>query len=80
MGFRFSRHLGPVTSLLPGQWTHATASGEPALCCPRCECISDIDPKYVQVGGSVDREWQCPAVSCSYLAFITLEAWGEEVV
>lgn len=81
MGARLQRHLGPVQSLLPGQWTAETASGKEALCCPSCGHIADIEyPHEVEKYGRVKFRWACPSQSCSFAEFLILEAHNEEVL
>lgn len=79
MGLRLARNLGPVSHLTPGQWTAETASGLPAICCPKCSGVSDLEHR-VLTGGVVSMVWACSGEGCSYVDFISLEAWGELVV
>lgn len=80
MGACFPRHLGSATTLDPQQWTDATASGKPAVCCPACGQVAEIDgPSHVvSRQGKVTPRWKCDA--CSYQEWIELEAFGEEVL
>lgn len=78
MGLRLQRCLGPVGCLTPGQYTIETASGEPAVCCPGCSFVSDLDTG-VHVGGVVAQIWSCPYAACSFCDYLTLESWGEDV-
>jgi hypothetical protein len=82
MGLRFSRHLGIPQTLDPQQWTDATASGRPALCCPQCHEVSEIvrGKHVISRQGSVTPEWRCLIGDCSFREWIELEAWGEEVI
>lgn len=79
MGQRLQRNLGPVTHLTPSQYTVETASGDPAICCPKCGGISDLEFS-VLVGGVVSQIWSCPYVSCPFVDYLTLESYGEEVL
>jgi hypothetical protein len=81
VGERYARHLGPVTSLLPGQYTTETASGRPALSCKACGGIYDVD----LATHAIDREGRIvPALACPYvcgsLGFVTLGDIGEDVL
>ena len=78
MGLRLARNLGPVSHLTAGQWTDETASGKPAVCCPACAEVSELEHR-VLTGGIVSMVWACPAERCPFVDFLTLEAWGEEV-
>lgn len=75
------RNLGPVQALTHGQWTDRTVSGEPALCCPECGEISDLEAQQVPVKPSnrVRYLWQCPSERCGFADFLELEAFCEEV-
>jgi hypothetical protein len=78
MGHRLQRNLGPVTALTAGQWTDQTATGAPAVCCPKCARVSEIE-FGVHVGGVVSQIWSCDFADCPYQDYLTLEAYGEEV-
>lgn len=81
MGLRLQRQLGPVQHLTPGQWTIETASGRPAIRCPACGGISDLDEAHrVLTGGVVSPIWSCPFASCAFQEFLSLEAYGEAVL
>lgn len=81
MGLVLQRHLGPVQSLQRQQWTEETVSGRPAICCPRCERVSDLPIETrVLKAGEVSPVWTCPYQDCSAMDFIRLECWGEEVL
>lgn len=82
MGVRLRRNLGPVSHLEPGEYTTETRDEQPAICCPGCGGISDldIDTHEAFVDGVVAPIWACPFVSCPLIEFISLEAWREEVV
>lgn len=78
MGVRLQRHLGPVGSLEPAQWTFETASGSPAICCPGCGGVSDVDDlKAIDSGGRITPAWSCPTVTCPFFDYVTLEGWAE---
>ena len=80
MGVRYSRNLGPVKHLQVQEWTDETASGRPALRCA-CGTIFDLPESHrVLAGGLVAPVVKCPSGTCSFLDFIELEAWGEEVL
>lgn len=75
-GVRFNRCLGPVHALQPKEWTDETASGRPAL---RCACgqIYDLPTTHdILISGVVVPAISCE--SCSFRAFVTLEAWKLE--
>jgi hypothetical protein len=79
VGLTLQRNLGPVTSLTARQWTAETLTGEPAICCPNCARVSDLEfPVYH--GGVVSQIWSCPYADCSFVDYLTLEAWGEDVL
>ena len=81
MGQTIQRHLGPVQSLLAAQWTELTASGRPAICCPKCGRASDLPlESRVLQGGEVSPIWSCPWEGCPAMMFVKLEAWGEPVL
>lgn len=77
MGVRFARNLGPVTALTGAQYTTETISGRPALCCPSCGSIVDLDAKYdVDGGGRVTPAWKCHE-TCSFFDWVVLGEWSE---
>lgn len=78
MGLRLARNLGPVAHLTAGQYTVETVSGEPAICCPACGGVSDLE-FGVHVGGVVSQIWSCPYASCPFQDYLTLESWMEPV-
>lgn len=81
MGLRLNRHLGDVRSLDAGQWTDRTASGKPAIACPGCGSISEIDDTHtISPDGLVTPIWSCASQACPLMEWIALEAWAEEVV
>lgn len=83
MGLTIQRNLGPVAHLSPRQYTVETASGLPAICCPNCGGISEIDvgkTHRVLTGGLVSPVWACPYETCPLIEFLYLEAYGEPVV
>ena len=73
------RNLGPVQALTHGQWTDQTVSGDPAVCCPGCGQISDLDQSVDERSGRVQYVWACPSQSCGFVEFLVLEAFAEEV-
>lgn len=79
MGLRLQRNLGTAGALTPGQWTDRTASGAPAVCCPACGGVSEIEGP-IDRSGTVNRRWTCPHISCSFRDWLSLEAWLEEVL
>lgn len=79
MGIRLARNLGPVAHLTAGQWTAETASGHPAVSCPACSEVSELEQR-VLVGGIVSMVWSCPSDACPFMEFLSLEAWNEPVV
>lgn len=79
MAIRLARNLGPVTALAPREYTVETASGLPAVCCPSCGGISDIEHEVYR-DGRVARIWSCPYQSCPLVTYLDLECWGEEVL
>ena len=83
MGQTVQRQIGPVRALEPGEYTLATASGKPAVCCPKCGTISELalaETHIVLEGGLVTPLWTCPGKPCGFSDFLTLEAWDEPVV
>jgi hypothetical protein len=79
VGRALRRNLGAVSCLEPGEYTVETATGGPALCCPSSGGVSDLDFE-VHRGGRVSQIWSCPFASCSFVDYLDLEAWGEEVL
>lgn len=79
MSTRLNRNLGPVSRLSPGEYTTETVSGDPALSCPSCGGVSDIEFE-VHDTGRVSQIFSCPYASCPFVDYIDLEAWDEEVV
>lgn len=75
MAIRLQRHLGPVASIEPGQWTAETASGKPAICCPACSCVYEI-PGHIDMG-KVALAYLCQSGECPFYEWIELEAYGE---
>ncbi len=74
MGIVLPRFMGPVTDLQAGEYTKETASGEPAVCCPLCSEISEIDPeKYTtERDGKIVPMWRCPCCPC--IEWISIES------
>lgn len=79
MGVVLQRNLGPVSHLAPRQYTTETRDETPAICCPACGGISDLDLE-VFGDGTVELRWPCPETGCSFVDFLFLEAWREPVV
>jgi hypothetical protein len=79
MGLTIRRNLGPVSHLEPSEYTLETASGRPALACPSCGGISDLELDVFD-DGTVAGRWACPFESCPLVDYLHLEAWREEVV
>jgi hypothetical protein len=73
------RNLGPISHLDPGEYTLSTASGDPAVRCPKCGGISDLEIK-VLAGGGVADFWSCPFASCSFQSYLVLESHDEPVL
>lgn len=79
MAQQIRRLLAPATRLSAGEWSDETASARPAVACPECGEIFELDETYrVMTGGRVSPVWSCPA--CAFLNFIELEAYGEPYV
>jgi hypothetical protein len=77
---RFERHEGPTLSLLPKQWTDQTASGKPAVMCPCCGGVYELEvglgeTHTVRGAGIVTPIVSCPYV-CPFIEFVTLADWG----
>lgn len=79
MSVRLQRHLSSLYSLQPGQWTDETPTGKPAVCCPSCGQVSDLDAYTVRGGGILTPIWSCPYV-CPAIEFLTLADWDEAVL
>lgn len=79
MGDTLQRNLGPVSHLTARQYTIATPTGDPVVCCPKCERASDLDCG-VHIGGVVAQIWSCPYADCPFQDYLTLEDWGLDVV
>jgi hypothetical protein len=74
------RHLSTVQTMSPGEWTNETATGKPAIACPECGGISELElPHVVRGGGIVTPIWSCPYI-CPAMEFITLVDWDEAVL
>jgi len=78
VGTTLQRNLGPVQHLTARQWTAETTSGDPAVCCPTCERVFDLE-FGVHVGGVVSQIVSCPYADCPFVDYLTLESYGEEV-
>ena len=78
MGRTLQRNLGPVTALTAAQWTDQTAGGDPAVCCPSCGRVADLDLRVIH--GNVIGRWRCPYEDCTFQDWLSLEAWAEEVL
>lgn len=79
MGRTLQRLLGPVRALDRGQYTTETVSGRPAICCPECGDISELDDIHrILPGGLVTPLWPC--VECAFADWIVLEASDEPVL
>ncbi len=77
MGISLSRCLGPVEHLSSGEFTIETASSKPAVSCPICGTVTEIDPMYtIHPGGKVTPIWSCHR--CPFLDWITLDSIGEK--
>lgn len=76
MAQTLQRSLGPVGHLSAGQYTVETVTGTPALCCPSCAGISDLEFEVYR-GGVVSQIWSCPFASCPFVEYLVLEAHGE---
>jgi hypothetical protein len=79
VGLTIQRNLGPVGHLSPRQYTRETASGDPAICCPRCSRVFELE-FGVHVGGVVSQIVSCPFADCPFVDYLTLESWNEPVV
>lgn len=83
MGARLQRHLGPIATMDPGQWTsdparHRTGTMITVFVgCPACGGVHELEAHRVQQGGAVLGAWTCPTATCSFQEFIDLEGWGE---
>lgn len=72
---RFERHPGSTLSLLPKQWTNRTASGRPALMCPCCSGVFELEATHtVRGGGIVTPILVCP-YACPLMEYATLLDW-----
>lgn len=81
MGERLNRHLGPVTSLLPGMYTTETTSGCAAVCCKQCGGIYDVPSTHtVDTEGRVVPALACPYEPCGFLDYVTLGDYREEIL
>jgi hypothetical protein len=83
VGLTIQRNLGPVSHLSPRQYTVETASGKPAICCPGCGEVSEIDvggAHRVLTGGMLSPIWSCPYATCPLIEFIYLDDFDEPVV
>jgi hypothetical protein len=81
MGCRLNRHLGTVHTMLPGQFTIRTASGNPAVSCPVCGTIYEIPATHRwDEGGRVVPALKCADPACSFLEYVELGAINEEVL
>lgn len=78
MGVRLRRLLAPATKLSPGEWSAETASGYPAMSCPCCGAIAELDEHVVSVGGDVRPIFSCPSPACPFMDFVELSAWNDE--
>lgn len=78
MALVLKRLLGPAIRLSAGEWSSETASGKPAIACPSCGEIAEVD--RVLDGGLVSGVWSCPSEHCAVMEFLQLEAWGEAYV
>lgn len=76
MAIRLQRHLGPVASIEPGQWTAETASGKPAVCCPACSSVDEI-PGEVAADGAVANAYRCESGECPFMEWLVLESFNE---
>ena len=77
MGLRLMRVMSPATHLNRAQWTMETASGNPALSCPACGQVDEIEPGRIK-SGVVVGIWMCQSQSCPYVEWLTLDAWNDE--
>lgn len=81
VGKTLQRLLGPVRALDRGQYTTETATGRPAVCCPSCGDITELDETHrVLPGGLVSPIWMCSLPSCGFADFLVLEAADEDVL
>lgn len=79
MGLRLQRFLGPPMHMTAGQWTDRTASGRPAIACPGCGGISELEPPHEIFGaGIVKYVWSCPMPPCPIMEFISLGSYSDE--
>ena len=76
MAIRLQRHLGPVASIEPGQWTAETASGRPAVCCPACSAVDEVEGE-IAVDGTVQRAYRCQSGECSFHEWVLLDSFGD---
>lgn len=54
-----------------------TASGKPAVSCPGCGQVDEIEPERVK-NGIVVGIWMCPSTACPYIEWLSLDAWNDE--
>lgn len=73
------RNLGPIGHLEPSEYTKETATGIPAVSCPACGNVSDLECEVSSVG-VVAKEWHCPWPMCGFRSWLTLESFAEEVL
>lgn len=78
---KYSRILGRVEHLQPGQWTEETASGRPAICCASCGGIADL-PETHTAGekGYVVPERECLYATCGVVELVQLVDYGEDIL
>ena len=80
MGVVFNRHLGVPETMIAGQYTVRTETTRPMLKCPICGHAFDL-PAHCRVDhdGRVVPAVKCPAQSCPFFDYCTLESIWLEV-
>jgi hypothetical protein len=81
MGVRLNRCLRGPECLVAGEFTVATDSGRPVLCCPLCGDKFDL-PYHctIEPDGRAVPAVRCRAPACSFFDFVQLGSIWEETV
>jgi hypothetical protein len=74
MAVPIERLDAPVAALAPGQYTVQTASGRPAICCPGCGGIEELEAP-IDARGAVAEAFKCVTPTCRFFDRVDLVAW-----
>lgn len=81
MGVRLNRCLAGVESLRAGEFTVATESARPVLCCPLCGEKRELPPQCrIEPDGKAVPAVKCLSLACPFFEYVELADIWEDAV